>query len=409
MIVIGIDISKGKSTVCILSLYGEVIQSPREVFHTETELSKLIEQIQQFKSKGDVRVVMEATGVYHLPVLTRLKEADIFVCVVNPLVMKKYVSQELRRAKTDKLDSIKIANYGIDHWYRLTDYKTSQEIYDELHLLGRQYSSFMELKISCKQNMLFLLERTMPGVSKLLRGNYADREDSDKLSDFAREFWHFDNINKYSEIEFIDKYCEWAKEKGYHQSKTKATTIYALACDSIPTLASNTPSTKMLVLETIEALKHINSTLYSILSRMQELASTLPEYSTIRDMEGVGSVLAPRLIAEIGDIRRFNKAGSLIAYAGLDAPPYESGGFIATKRHISKRGSSLLRKTGYELMQCLKRIKPESSQVYQYMIKKENEGKPKKVAKIAALNKFLKIYFARVKECYEYQQPDCCP
>ena len=211
----------------------------------------------------------------------------------------------------------------------------------------------------------------MPGISKLLRGNHADREDSDKLSDFAKKFWHYDNITKYTESNFIDKYCEWAKEKGYHQNKTKAVTIYALACDSIPTLDSNTPSTKMLVLETIEALTNMNSTLYSILSRMQELASTLPEYSTVKEMDGVGSVLAPRLIAEIGDIRRFHNGSSLIAYAGLDAPPYESGGFVATNRHISKRGSSLLRKTGYEIMQSVKRTKPINSKVYQYIIKKE--------------------------------------
>lgn len=408
MISIGIDISKGKSTICMLSLYGEVIQHPREITHNETDLSKLIERIHELKKDNDVRVVMEATGIYHLPVLYRLKEANIFVCIVNPLVMKKYVSLELRRAKTDKLDSIKIANYGIDHWYRLIDYTPTQEIYDELRLLGRQYANFMELKICCKQNLLLLLERTMPGISKLLRGNYADREDRDKLSDFAKEFWHFDNISKHTEDEFIDNYCKWAKEKGYHQNKTKAVTIYALACDSIPTLSSNTPSTKMLVLETIEALTNMNSTLYSILSRMQELSSTLPEYSTVKEMEGVGSVLAPRLIAEIGDIRRFHNGSSLIAYAGLDAPPYESGGFVATKRHISKRGSPLLRKTGYEVMQCLKRIKPDSSHVYNYMIKKETEGKPKKVAKIAALNKFLRIYFARVKECYENLQCDCC-
>lgn len=115
MISIGIDVSKGKSTICMISLYGEVVQPPKEVVHTQTKLSELIERIKELKKDHDVRVVMEATGIYHLPVLVRLKEADMFVCVVNPLVMKKYVLQELRRAKTDKLNSVKIANYGIDH------------------------------------------------------------------------------------------------------------------------------------------------------------------------------------------------------------------------------------------------------------------------------------------------------
>ena len=133
---------------------------------------------------------------------------------------------------------------------------------------------------------------------------------------------------------------------------------------------------------------------------MQELARSLKEYEVVRAMSGVGDTLAPRLIAEAGDIRRFHNGKALIAYAGIDAPPHESGQFVGTRRRISKRGSALLRKTGYEIMKCLKSHKPEEDAVYLYMIKKESEGKALKVAKIAALNKFLRIYYARVKEIY---------
>ncbi|MBU5440084.1 IS110 family transposase [Tissierella sp. MSJ-40] len=132
---------------------------------------------------------------------------------------------------------------------------------------------------------------------------------------------------------------------------------------------------------------------------MQSIAKTLKEYDTVRAMSGVGDVLAPRLMAEIGDVKRFHSASALIAYAGLDSPPFESGSFVGTRRKISKRGSSLLLKTGYEVMKCLKTVKPtEDSAVYLYMLKKEAKGKPKKVAKIAALNKFLRKYYARVME-----------
>lgn len=128
----------------------------------------------------------------------------------------------------------------------------------------------------------------------------------------------------------------------------------------------------------------------------------MPEYEVVRNMKGVGDVLASRLIADIGDVRRFHSGSALIAFAGIDSPPYQSGGFTGTKRKISKRGSELLRKTGYEVMRCLKTTKPtEDNAVYLYMVKKEAEGKPNKVAKIAALNKFLRIYYARVLEVYK--------
>ena len=53
-------------------------------------------------------------------------------------------------------------------------------------------------------------------------------------------------------------------------------------------------------------------------------------------------------------------------------------------------------------MKCLKTVKPkDDAAVYLFMLKKESEGKAKKVAKIAALNKFLRIYYARAKLAYE--------
>lgn len=157
----------------------------------------------------------------------------------------------------------------------------------------------------------------------------------------------------------------------------------------------------MLTQEAVRVLKEVNKTLESILTQMQEIASTLPEYKTVLAMSGVGVVLAPRLIAEIGDVRRFHSGSALVAYAGLDAPPFQSGMYTGTQRKISKRGSALLRKTGYEIISCLKKTKPtDDATVYQYILKKQNEGKPKKVANVAALNKFLRIYYARVKEIY---------
>ena len=126
----------------------------------------------------------------------------------------------------------------------------------------------------------------------------------------------------------------------------------------------------------------------------------------ISEIPGCGNKLTSRIIAEIGDIRRFKNAGSLIAYAGLDAPPYQSGQFEATNRHISKRGNKYLRKTGYEIMKSIKTSCNENSEIKVYILKKESEGKAKKVAKIAGLNKFLRMYYGIVKK--KYKQLEIC-
>lgn len=398
MISVGIDVSKEKSTVCILKPCGEIVKSPYEVTHTENHLLELTSLIKCFNE--EVRVVMEATGTYHLPVLSFLKEHGIFVTIINPLIMKKYASIVLRKGKTDKLDSIKIASYGLDNWFHLVNYESSEDVYNELRLLGRQYGHYIKLRVESKLSLTSLLDYTMPGIKKMLQ-NRSDKPEKDKLNDFVEEYWHYDNIASKSKEQFINSYNNWAKKKGYQQSEAKAIKIYDLAQQGVPTLPSNAPSTKMLVLEAVRVLREIDKTLALILSQMQELAKSLKEYAVVREMAGVGDIIAPRLIAEIGDIRRFHSGKALIAYAGIDAPPYQSGQFTGARRRISKRGSATLRKTGFEIMKCLKSNKPESNAVYLFMLKKEVEGKASKVAKIAGLNKFLRIYYARVKEVHK--------
>lgn len=399
MISVGIDVSKEKSTVCILKPYGEIVSSPFEVKHLESDLDNLAQMI--LRLDGEVKVIMEATGIYHLPVLNHLQDKGIFVSVINPFMMKEYACRGIRRVKTDKQDAITISNYGIDNWFRLENHKGDDEIYAELKLLGRQYSHYMEMHVKALLELTHMLDYTMPGIKGKLR-SWNEGNGKDKLSDFVERYWHFDNIVSMKKDEFVEDYIEWAKENKYHQNCSKALEIYELASDGIATLSANTPSTKMLVLEAVRVLREIDNTLIKIITRMKELAKSLPEYETVRAMGGVGEVLAPKLIAEIGDIRRFHSGKALIAYAGIDAPPYQSGQFTGTNRKISKRGSKLLRKIGYETMRVLKTHKePDDAAVYRFILKKEAEGKSKRQAKIAGLNKFLRIYYARVSEVYK--------
>lgn len=146
MISVGVDVSKGKSTVCILKPYGEVVCSPFEVLHMEKELDAL--DVLLNKLDGEIRIVMEATGIAHLHVLTILHGKGYFVSVINPYAMKKYAKDNnIRGAKTDKLDSIIITNYGIEKWFKLQRYAGDEEMYAELKLLSRRYRHYMEFQV----------------------------------------------------------------------------------------------------------------------------------------------------------------------------------------------------------------------------------------------------------------------
>ncbi|MBR4012821.1 MAG: transposase, partial [Clostridia bacterium] len=117
---VGIDVSKGKSTLVIMRPFGEVVASPYEVDHTESELKDLARFLKSLP--GETRVLMEYTGRYYEPIARYLHEADIFVSVVNAIIAHDYSKNTMRKVKTDKIDAIKLANMAIDHWLNLQEY-----------------------------------------------------------------------------------------------------------------------------------------------------------------------------------------------------------------------------------------------------------------------------------------------
>ena len=394
MISVGIDVSKGKSMVCIMKPGGEVLKTPFEMLHSMESILHLVKLINSYDE--EVRVILEDTGHYHLPVVTLLVEKGIFTCCVNALRMKKFCSQSIRRAKTDKIDAVHIAQFGLTYWDELSPVKPSEYVYQELKLLARQYYQTVSMLVKAKVNLSNLLDQTMPGIKELMN----DSPGNHKLTDFVKRYYHYGHILEMGEKRFHYDYCKWAKKQGYRVYERLAKEILAIAQNGIPVLP-NSPVTKAVVVEAVRVLHEIEISRDTILAQMQELAKSLPEFSVIREMPCIGDTLAPRIIAEIGDIRRFKNKHSLIAYAGIDAPPYQSGSFNATERHISKRGNSYLRKTGYEIMQCLIQHKPIGDPVYDFISKKRLEGKCGKEAMIAGLNKFLRIYYGRVTELYK--------
>lgn len=393
MISVGIDVAKGKSKICIMKPGGEVIMAPKDFRHTKNELQRLVVQLHSYDE--DVKVVLESTGQYHIPVVKYLSDNGIFVSVVNALRMKKFTSQDIRKVKNDRIDSIHIAMYGLTYWSELEEFKPANEVYAELRTLSRQYDNTIALLVGARSNFANLINNVMPGIDKMI----ADGNKSNRTIAFVEHYVHFENITKKSEKQFVNDVMKWKTKKGYHISEAKAKEIYALAQNGIPVLP-NTKSTTIIVREAAKLIYELKSTRDTILAQMQAFAKTLPEYSIIRDMSCIGEVLSARIIAEIGDITKYKNKHSLIAYAGIDAPPYQSGKFNATERHISKRGNAYLRKIGYEIMQSLIMHKPDGDPVFDYITRKRAEGKPAKAAMIAGLNKFLRIYYGKVSELY---------
>ena len=397
MIAVGIDISKGKSTVAILDGDGSIRAHPYEMNHSKSELDALIKYI---KAVDDHPIIlMEATGHYHYPVLKAFLDAGLSPALVNPYLLKKYGDAELHKAKTDKKDALRIARYALEKWYSLVPYSPLDQKYEDLRFLSSQYRQRISMVTKSKVQLINLLDESMPGITKILALKSRNPEKC-MLLQFIKRFHSFDYIGSIGKTRFMNSYTTLARKTGDRNAASKGLAIYELSKASITT-RSNNEYMAIALDQCVDILSDSQRAADEIILQMQNIAETIPEYKILRSMNGVGDRLGPVILAEIGDIRRFHSAKALNAYAGNDAPPYQSGQFESRNRHISKRGNPALRKACFEVMQALKLTKPQDDPVYLFLVKKEQEGKPHNVAKMAAVNKFLRIYYARVMELYK--------
>lgn len=397
MIAVGIDVSKSKSTVAILNSDGTTLVKPYTMLHTQADMCALADYLRTFDEP--ITILMEYTGHYHYPVLKKLQQEGFPVCIINPYQMKKYADVEIHKAKTDKKDAIRIATYALEKSYKLVPYNSLEQKYEDLKFLSRQYNQRISSVSYTKVQLINLLDQTMPGITRILPLKSRNPEQCVLLL-FIKRFKSFDEINKIGKTRFLSSYATLVKKTRDRHAPSKGLAIYELASNSITTRGED-PYIQLAQSQCVDLLSTSQNAADEIILQMQTIAETIPEYKVLRSMAGVGDRLGPIILAEIGDIRRFHSGKALNSFAENDAPPYQSGQFESRNRHISKRGSSALRKACFEVMQALKLTKPQNDPVYLFMLKKEQEGKPYNVAKMAGVNKFLRIYYARAMELYK--------
>lgn len=391
---VGIDVSKGKSMVTILRPFGEIVSRPHEIQHTTDQVDELVQTIRSLE--GETRVVMEYTGRYYEPMARWLCDAGLFVSVVNPKLIKDFDNDSLRKVKTDKADSEKIARYTLDKWTKLRKYGHTDGLRSQLKTMNRQFVCYIKTRTAMKNNLISLLDQTFPGANTFF-DTPARSDGSQKWVDFVYTYWHVDRIRKMSLSAFADHYKNWCKRHDYMYQPDKPTKIYKSIKSIIPVLPQD-DVTKYIIRQAVEQVNSASAAVETLRTRMQEVASQLPEYAAVIEMAGVGPTLGPQLIAEIGDVTRFSHKGALTAFAGLDPGRNDSGAYSQKSVPTSKRGSSSLRRTLYLIMTVLIAKRLQGDPVYDFLDKKRAQGKPYFVYMTAGANKFLRVYYGRVKE-----------
>ena len=291
---VGIDVSKGKSMVAVHRPGGQIVLPPIQVNHTAEKLAGLAERLGGFR--GDIRIIMEHTGMYWRPISHALKEAGFFVSVVNAILIHNFSDNSLRKVKTDKADALKIANYGLTFWTELRNFSDEDETRQMLKMQCRLYERTQKPSVELRNGLISLLDQTFPGINVILPAHYCTKRGPYKWVDISKRFWHKDCVKKLSQSVFLNTYQNWCKKEGYRFSRLEAEKIYSAAQNAVASFPQN-KSTKTLIVQAVDCLSAMYESMAVLRAEMKRLAPLLPEYEVAMAMQGAGDVTGPKLMA----------------------------------------------------------------------------------------------------------------
>jgi len=341
-------------------------------------------------------VVFEATGVYHRGLETFLKDSGISYIVVNPLQSAKFRKQELRTKKTDKRDCKNIAKVYFANDFRQV--VPEDERFYTLRQLNREYENLLNHLRKAKVNFNEVLEIVYPGYEEVFPELYT----KSSLA-ILKKFPHPKQLDRKS-VPSVSTFLLKHREHREPWCEKKSEELLRYTQECISGCREEDVNVDIL-LDQIKQVEYYIELCDATLQKMIGLAQQLPDFRLIQSIPGIGENLAERILAEIGDIRRFNGPKQLIAYAGIDPIIYQSGKNDGIHLHISKKGNKRLRCLLYLAVMCGLRTKSQASSIREFYQKKTHQSNPlrPRAASIVYANKLLRIIYGLCKTGCVYQ------
>ena len=410
-IVVGIDVSANFSWAAIITPNGDLYNNPFKFDHTLEGFNKLIDFIKKVENQYDQNayIFMESTGIYHLSLFHYLCDQGFNTFIINPLITNYSKNSSIRKVKNDKSDAIKIAYLGK---YNNIKYSNNSDVMIySLQSLIREYHNLTEEKSNQVKKLNNNLKLMFPGYSSVF-SNITSKTSIAILKQYQTPF-DFLHAPKDEVLKLIKDAS--ASKLGPTRSKKKYDKLYQLATDAL-IIGIKSPSLRIKIQSNIQLIESYQNQLDNILSEIKILLDSdsisinLKEcIDLIKTIPGIGELTAISIVAEIGDISRFKKAKSLVAYFGIDPSVNESGKFKGSNNHISKRGTRIGRKALYAA--ALQSIsthggKPMNEVLLRFY--QNHNAKSKKLGLVAVMHKLLLYIFSilKNKNPYEMRNPE---
>lgn len=386
--ILSIDIAKGKSVAAVFSSYGIQVKKPFTFFHSPDDVAALLPLLEQLEESTTLRpaIVMEATGNYSKPIASFFFSKGYSVVMLNPLTTHELKKRSTRKVKTDPIDAIRIANaFYLGEGTPLC--RTDEDV-NELRFLCRQYSNWMASLGEIQLQFRTILELAFPGYDKAFQ-NIFNPSSLQLLARFHSPFALL-AADKEEVLKILIH-----NRRGRIWNEDKYAQLMEIARNSLPD-PYGSQTHQFALLNYMNLLKSYHDGISALEQQIGSLAQSSHAYHLLRSIPGVGPITAAMIHAEIGDIKRFPSVKQLTAFSGLDSSVYESGTFKANQNHISKRGSAYLRTALYQATVggISKQVHgPRNPILWRYYQQKHLEGKPAKVAIVAASNKLLRMIY----------------
>ncbi|KRF51813.1 transposase [Bacillus sp. Soil745] len=394
--VIAFDVSMGKSYMVIYNGLKKCIYEA-EIKHTKPEFEKLRAQIDELiEGYGNQPyIVFESTGVYSRQLERFMRDNYYSYCLLNPLEAKKQCDA-LRIHKTDKSDAHQLALTHFSVSRRETN--GTDTLFQQLKSLSRFYSELDDELSVTRSRMHKVIQLTFPELEKLFTIK------SDLFLNIVQLFPHPDFVQGLSKTIIKNKIrANTNKNISGAMAEKKALTLIEASQQSYPAVSSSDVLCEQLR-SYARRYQELLQQKEQCINDMVQLAEKRSEYKVILSFPGIGPNTAVRLIAEIGDIHRFENNKQLNAYAGIDIRRFQSGKTYF-KDKINKRGNKHLRKLLFLIIQnMIKQRRYGQNHIVEYYdkLKTQPYNKCHKVASIACVNKLLKNIFFLISHNMNY-------
>ena len=385
MIAVGIDVGKRQHEACILDATGQLLGRPLRFPNTAAGVRQLTQQVQALGEPATIG--LEASGSYWLGVQRRLAAAGLTVQVINPLQTEAFRTTGVRQTKTDGRDALVVAD--LVRIGRARPSYVPDDTILQLRELTRFRWGLVDQVGDAKRRVLTVLDRVFPEFAAHFSDPFgASGRELLRQAASAADFAALD-------LGEVTALLERASRKRLGRAQAEA--LQQAAVDSLGLTALGTVAgvevrallAQLALLE--EQLATVDAAIGAVMATVEQHLTSIP---------GVGPVLAATILAEIGDIGRFERLEAVVAYAGLDPSVFESGQFQGRRGHISKRGSPYLRRA---LFLAAHSAHLHNADLRAYLARKLAEGKPYRSALIAVAHKLLARCYVVLKERRPYQ------